>query len=214
MASWSALSFGGWDPLGSYFESEHNEKYNQRAIDYQAKINKELAQWSAENLPSMQVKGYEDAGLNPILMAGGSASSAGSVSALSSPSSSHASAGNPLEIALTRAHIAQSNSAKNSQDALAELYRANAKRMKYIPLTETDSGGGSILGTGLQFGGSDTLLFDVDKGEVIRPKGDVFPNNKHSAGDYPSVFKQLENQKDKPKSKQVLPFNFTVSPYL
>lgn len=225
MATWSGASFGGWDPILSIFESEHNQAYNRKASDYAAWTNymlgKMMAQWSAEELPSMTVKGLEKAGLNPMLAVGGASASpatASGVSALSAPSSSHSSGGNPMMIAQSRAAIDQANSASAAQKELANLYKVQADRLKYIPITESDTGGFSILGTGMNLGGSDTLLFDTKTGTIVRPKDKELERKGINPAPYSRPSKDKDDSKHRSQSigskflKQF--FNFSSpSPY-
>lgn len=185
---------------------------------YQSQLSKELAAYNAQlnydyyiaglkQSPSAYVSGLEAAGLNPILAANSSAGSfsAGanaSVGSLSSPvlgdgghGSGGASAGDPLmmskgrlQLAQQRATVAHSTAAAEAQHNLAELYKAQAKRTRFVPLTESDNGGLSILGTGFNTGGTDTLLFDTETGQLVRPKDAPSSNSAKSSGTVEVLF--------------------------
>lgn len=89
MANWEALSFGGWDPIMSAFESNFNIAQGKKAskvsnkqsehlmryqamlarqqMEFQSNLNKANQTWSANIMPSETVKGLRAAGLNPML---------------------------------------------------------------------------------------------------------------------------------------------------
>lgn len=67
MASWSAFGFGGYDPIASYFEGQQNLSFNKDMAKYNSALQYEYAQRYAENNPSWQRKGLENAGYNPLL---------------------------------------------------------------------------------------------------------------------------------------------------
>lgn len=102
MSNWSALTFGGWDPLGTMGESQtsfawngkdlrRNVRYQKKLIRFQNQQNREQASWSAKEMPSLQMAGLSQAGLNPILAVTGSGGfhtdSAASASSANVPSS-------------------------------------------------------------------------------------------------------------------------------
>lgn len=66
MASWSAFSFGGWDPLASIGEYKLAQHYNRNAMADQYAF----AIKGMKEAPSARVEGLRAAGLNPILAAG------------------------------------------------------------------------------------------------------------------------------------------------
>lgn len=193
MATVSAFGFSGIDHANTLFESANNYLWNDAAAEdnydraaQMAELNYLYYIRGLKEAPSAQVKGLEAAGLNPILAAN---SSAGAYSSSMSPGqgasgdgghSGSSTVGNPLQIAQSRAGIAQANAAARAQDKLAEVYDAQATRLRYLPVTESDNGGISILGTGFNTGGTDTLFFDTKTGQLVRPKTD---NNSSSARD-------------------------------
>lgn len=182
MSMMSGFGFSGIDPLGTIFESGNNYFWNSAAADdaYSRSLSAAdyayaLHQKSLLESPAAMVKGLEAAGLNPILAANSSAGSfSSSVPALTQQGDGGhggvSSAGDPLTIARTRASIAQAKSAADAQRSLTKVYDAQAERLRYMPLTESDNGGLSIFGTGFNAGGTDTLLYDTKTGSVIRPK--------------------------------------------
>lgn len=83
MANWQALTFGGWAPAETQGESamsfawngkdlRRNIRYQKRMIRFQNEQSKAMSLWSAHQMPSATMKGLRDAGLNPLLAAGGS----------------------------------------------------------------------------------------------------------------------------------------------
>lgn len=182
MSMVSGLSFSGIDHLGTLFESANNYLWNSAAADdafersiAAAEYSYGLNQRSLRESPKAAVEGLEAAGLNPILAANSSAGAYnGSVPAMSQQGDGghggSSSTGDPLQIARGRAAISQANSAAEASKALTKVYDAQAERLRYMPLTESDNGGLSIFGTGFNAGGTDTLLFDTKTGNVIRPK--------------------------------------------
>lgn len=83
MANWSAFTVGGWDPLGSEGQAQHqfawngkdlrrNIRYQKRMIQFQNEQSKGMSLWSAQNMPAATMAGLKAAGLNPLLTAGGS----------------------------------------------------------------------------------------------------------------------------------------------
>lgn len=157
MSMMSGFGFSGIDPLGTIFESGNNYFWNSAAADdaYSRSLSAAdyayaLHQKSLLESPAAMVKGLEAAGLNPILAANSSAGSfSSSVPALTQQGDGGhggvSSAGDPLTIARTRASIAQAKSAADAQRSLTKVYDAQAERLRYMPLTESDNGGLSIL---------------------------------------------------------------------
>lgn len=189
MATATAFGIGGWEPHSSIAESGLNYAFSSLFADdeqdraqensqYNAALQYHYAQKYSENEPTWIKTGLEKAGVNPLLYFGQSPSisspalaSAHSSGSLTSASNSNAGvSGNPLMIASAKQDLAFKKSCTDAQQALADLYKANAKRANFIPITESDNGGVSVFGTGFNTGGTDTLLFDLDNGAVIRPK--------------------------------------------
>lgn len=194
MANVSAFGISGVDHANTIFESANNYFWNNAAAEDNFErsaamlaLNYDYYLKGLENGPSSAVAGLEKAGLNPILAAN---SSAGSFSSSMTPGQGAAgdgghsgggSVGNPLQIAQSRAGIAQANSSAKAQMELANLYKVQSQRMRYIPVTESDNGGVSILGTGFNTGGTDTLLFDTSTGQIVRPKDGENSSSAHDA---------------------------------
>lgn len=83
MANWQALTFGGFDPIGTEGQSRmsfawngkdlrRNVRYQKRLIRFQNEQSKAMSLWSAKEMPSATMQGLKSAGLNPLLAAGGS----------------------------------------------------------------------------------------------------------------------------------------------
>lgn len=90
-------SIGGWfdGSSASYF----NERSSLALMDAQSALNRENYAWQLEEGPSMQVKGLEKAGINPILAyASGGSPSAGSVAPVSAPVSNGGKSGSIADI--------------------------------------------------------------------------------------------------------------------
>lgn len=189
MATVSGMGFSGIDHLGSIYESglgytfsnlfaddEQSRSFDQAA--YNSALQYQYAQKYAENQPTWIKKGLEDAGINPLLYFGQSpsiqspslspANSSGSLKTLSSGGSS--SSGNPYMIASARQELQHQRAQTKAQEKLAEVYGAQAQRLKFIPITESDNGSTSFLGFGGSLGGTDTLLYDTESNKLIRPK--------------------------------------------
>lgn len=89
MSTWSAFGVGGWDPLGSFGESQLAMHNSRSLMRYQYK----MARKYALNSPSWNVVGLRDAGLNPILAATGGGFSNVSTPSVPSGDLSHSASG-------------------------------------------------------------------------------------------------------------------------
>lgn len=187
---------------------------SKELTSYQADLGYDYYLRSLRESPQNMVSGLESAGLNPILAANSSAGSyspqtlnasvgsnglsfhgdSGHSGSSSAPSSPMAFSRERLGLAQQRAAIDQATSSADAQKNLANLYATQADRNRYMPITESDNGGISILGSGFNSGGTDTLIFDTKTGQLIRPKDAKSANSAKSKGTVEVLFDYDKNK--------------------